>query len=252
MYLSILLFLLLIFHRELLLFLQDLYYFSLVLSRRISGLYNNNLVKVPSFKKKRILFITFDNRKAEYIDKHNQNIREYCKKWDYDYKFIDQCNKNVYWCKLYLLKKYLRKKKYDYVVWLDSDTYIFNPSIRIDAILQRFDSDIFVGFDQHPLFDIGNAGVVAIRNSRIGRQYIRDCLKKNRKECYNKNGSLKGFWASSCYEQGTMNILILQKYSKKTTLLDKSIINNSNRCNKDTFLLHYYGGNNKDRVQCFN
>ena len=232
-------------------FIRDIQYFLSILPKNISKLIHNNHITNPTFKPLNILFITFDNRKnIPYIQSHNQNIKDYCEKWNYTYKFITNCQYNVYWSKIYLVEKYLNK--YDYVIWLDSDTYIFNTSIDFGKIIQQYSSDIYLASDNHFLFDIANAGVFAIKNSKTGKQYLRDCLKNYKEPCVTPKKTLNGFWAASCYEQGTMNQLILNKYSNYTTLLSNDIILNTNKCSKKPFILHYYGSKDKDRFQCFN
>ena len=48
-----------------------------------------------------------------------------------------------------------------------------------------------------------------IKNTKIGINFLEDCIKEINYKCINKtDGSLKGNWAASCYEQGIMNILI--------------------------------------------
>jgi hypothetical protein len=217
---------------------------------------SNNKITNPSQRKNKISIITFDNRAdLPYVITHNENLYNYSKKWGYDYKFYDSCSNNVYWCKIHMVLDELKNGKYDYVMWMDSDTYIFNTNINLSEILNSYSSDIFVGSDNHKSYDLINAGVFIIKNSLRGIQFLQECIDSLNPECTtidSKKGiTLKGNWAGTCYEQGVMNILIADKYYKNTTVLPNNIIYNFGKCNKDTFIMHLYGSSNDTRVKCF-
>lgn len=218
----------------------------------ISKLINNNRLDKPLNKKNKILFITYDNRyKEEYVSIHNYNMRSYTEKYGYEYKFYNRCNDNVYWCKIFMVLDALKKNKYDYVIWLDSDTVIKNFDIDIGDVFNKFSSDIFIGSDNNRNYDITNAGVFAIKNTETGINFLNDCINYVSDKCLNTDGTLKGAWAASCYEQGIMNILIADKYSKNTTILTNKIIFNYNVCSDDVFIMHLYASSSNYRVRCF-
>jgi hypothetical protein len=146
----------------------------------------------------------------------------------------------------------IKSNKYDYVIWMDSDTVIKNFNINIGDILNRFYSDIFIGSDNNNSFDITNAGVFIIKNSNIGINFLQDCTHYVSDKCLNIDGSLKGIWAASCYEQGVMNILIADRYNRYTTILTNDIIFNYNVCSNDVFIMHLYASSPNHRVRCFN
>lgn len=228
------------------------YYKKFYNSKKMYGLTNNNKLTEKKNKKNNILFITFDNRDtSNYVRIHNSNINEYVKKFGYEYKFLNYCDKNVYWCKIYLVLEALKTNKYDYVVWMDSDTVIKNFNIDIGDIFNMFSSDIFIGFDNHKKYGIINSGVFAISNSNIGKKYLSDCINYVWDGCFNDNGTLKGRWAASCYEQGVMNILINDKYYTHTTVLTNKLIFNYDVCNNDVFIMHLYASSPEKRVACF-
>lgn len=233
--------------------LNDLeYYKKFNKSKKIDSLINNNRLELPGDKKNRILFVTFDNRKnQEYVKIHNLNITKYAQKFEYEYKFYDVCDKNVYWCKIHIVLKELQTNQYDYVVWLDSDTVIKNSNIDIGNIFNMFSSDIFVGSDNHSKFSIINAGVFAIANSKIGINFLLDTINYIDANCSNADGTLKGKWAGTCYEQGVMNLLIHDKYFPNTTVLTNHIIFNYSKCSDDVFIMHLYGSKPESRVKCF-
>ena len=236
---------------------QDIKYVAKARWQKIfNSLINKNLLDKPQDKVNKIAIVTFENRKGdEYIESHNKNIKSYCEKWNYDYLFYDICIHNVYWCKMHYVLDALKSGKYDYVVWMDSDTIIKNLNISMDLIVNKYSSDIFVSIDGGTAFC---AGVFIIKNSLIGISYIEDCINSQQKDCIIKSeNKLKGFWAGMCYEQGVMNTLIFDKYFKYTTCLPSHIIYNgyisetNELCDVDTFILHLYISNNDLRAKCF-
>lgn len=217
----------------------------------IKKLVDNNKIKKLD-KKNKILIITYDNRKEEdYVHIHNRNILEYVKKYNYEYNFYTKCVNNVYWCKINMVLDALKTNKYDYVMWMDSDTVIKNFDINIGDILNNYSSDVFIGLDNNDNYDLTNSGVFIIKNSIIGKNFLNDCLNTVDKDCINKDGSLNGKWAASCYEQGIMNLMIVDKYSSYTTVLPNDIIFNYNVCSNKVFIMHLYASSSDDRMKCF-
>jgi hypothetical protein len=141
--------------------------------------------------------------------------------------------------------------EYDYVMWLDSDTFIMNFEIELNDVLNSYSSDIFMGSDNHPFMSITNSGVFIIKNTDRGRQFLEDCIATLDRKCISNDGSLRGLWAASCYEQGMMNIFIDGKYGAHTTILPNNIVYNSSMCRNDTFIMHLYGSTPEERLQCF-
>jgi len=219
----------------------------------MKNLHNNNIMnKIIMPNKHRVLIITYDNRTdIPFIKVHNDNIQKYTNRWNYKYKFVTKCDYNVYWCKMYLILNELETNKYDYVMWMDSDTIINNYDLQLHKILNQYDSDIFVGYDNNNFTYIINAGVFIIKNTPIGKQYMRDCINNFNVSCLNDDLSLKGIWAGTCYEQGIMNLLIINKYKKHTTILPRNIIYNKNICRHDVFIMHLYASSPEKRLKCF-
>ncbi len=118
---------------------KDYNYFEKFSQKQIvSRLINNNKLNVPLNKKNKILFITYDNRyQEEYVAIHNYNLRKYVDQYDYEYKYYNRCNENVYWCKIYMVLDSLNTNQYDYVVWMDSDTVIKNFNIDFGNIYYK-------------------------------------------------------------------------------------------------------------------
>jgi hypothetical protein len=221
---------------------------------KIKNLDKNKRIQ-PINKKNSILIITYDNRSNEpYIIEHNKNYSKYAKKYNLEYKFISKCTKNVYWCKLYLVYEALISNKYDYVMWVDSDTMILDFNFDLNNLVNSYDCHML--FTDDNILNLINAGVFIIKNSDIGKNYIKTCLANDLPECVDiKTNKLKGMWASTCYEQGIMNI-ILEKYKENNkifTIIPLNIFYNGNNLNdiNNSKILHYYGTTSEERLILF-
>lgn len=223
--------------------------------------YDNNLIiskeqSLIDIENIRILIISFDNRtNLKYLELHNNNIINYCKKWkNMYYEFINKCDHNVYWCKLYLILEKLNSNKYDYIMWMDTDSIIINNNLSLKEIVSSYSSDIFISHDNIPItINTLCSGVFIIKNSANGKNFIHDCINYYEKSnCKTSNNKLLGIWAQKCYEQGSMNYYIYEKYLDYTTILKSDIINNTNNCIKNSFILHKFGSSEEDIYKCFN
>jgi len=211
-----------------------------------------NKIKNEVSENIRVLIFTFDNRdNLEYLKLHNEQLESYSKKWkNINYEFINKCDKNTYWCKIYIMIDRLKSNKYDYVLWLDSDAIISNLNKNIQKIFELYDSDIFISYDHDYLYSdkFLNAGIFAVKNSPIGIQFLEECVNKfENSNCLNHKNKLRGLYSFTCYEQGIMNDLIYSKYKKNTTVLSSNIFHNTIICNDSNYVLHNYGVKIQDR-----
>lgn len=97
----------------------------------------------------------------------------YCLQHDYDYRDdedVYDSSRPIAWSKILLLLKYLCNTDYDYIVWLDADTYIMNPDKTIEDIIQECSggSEILASKDVGEI----NTGVMFIKNSRWSRDFF--------------------------------------------------------------------------------
>jgi hypothetical protein len=209
-----------------------------------------------NYKSNKILIFSSDNRQADYIDYHNANLEEYSQKYGYNYIFHDKNIENVpvYWSKLIYMKMHLESNKYDYVMWLDTDANIINDNIRLNDVINKCTvgkDNIIIGKDYENLSTYC-AGVFIIKNSKIGRKFINQCIDELKTDCvFNGKYDTGKIWAGLCYEQGRMNKLIRFQYLIYTTIVSDNIFRNTYMCNKkNVFILHKYGG--KDMLySCF-
>lgn len=238
----------------------------LIIIKILIELYFYNSISIDNSKQYKIAIITTEDRQnLNFVKLHNRNISDYCKKWNYEYHIKITCKLPVYWCKMEHVLQLLETNKYDYVMWMDSDTIINDFDTSLNSVIKYCnEKDIIIGTDDTILSvkdlvyrkqnNNKNAGVFLIKNSEIGKSFLQNCLNTLTNKCIKKNGKLKGKWASyPCYEQGVMNHLINTNpiYHDSTFQLTKNILVNSNLCRKNTFITHYYRANEKDREKCF-
>lgn len=192
------------------------------------------------------LLVTIENRKLDLLPHHNANLRQYAKIHGYTYKFYDQYPSSyaVFWQKLEVMLLELETGNWDYVVWLDSDTYINKVYTSLDVITyQDPNKHIYIGLDCNaPVYC---AGFFIVRNSDLGRQFLKDCFAnyESNPMCRSSTGelTLNGKWAGPCYEQGVMNTLLRSTYAPALGILDSSVVLNSNNCTREPFVCHFWG-----------
>jgi hypothetical protein len=182
----------------------------------VLSVYNKN---IDSTLKRRFIIITSENRNADFINYHDISFMNYAKKYNYTYYRLDNCKASestIFWCKMIKLYNFLNyyPHEFDYILWVDSDTIITDMSISLDHVVSScHEKDIIVGVDychDTPLKPfIVNAGIVLIKHSAIGKQFIHECIAEvhKRPHCI-MNNTEQGDWAGICYEQGTMNVLL--------------------------------------------
>lgn len=220
---------------------------------------NNRLVQSNSNKlgkKNKIAIVSFDNRDEQYVTIHNQNFLNFCNKWNCEYIFFNQCEHNVYWCKMYFVLKLLESNSnYDFVMWwCDSDSVVKNMNFDLTKLLNSYNAHIYTSDDNANNIRATNAGLFVIRNSPIGRKFVQDCVQlyELRKPKCLQNNQLNGSWGGVCYEQGIMDEILLSKYLKFAVLIPTNIFFNNKECRNDVFIHHMYGSSNEERVNCFN
>lgn len=171
--------------------------------------------EVP-YRHRTICFVTYEDRDHPYIKLHDKNLAQFCKRYDYVYlKKTSYKKGTTYWKKLFLLQDIINEDKYDYVFWLDSDT-IINQKTDTDTFISKYgEKDIIVGIEPFSfLWQNINAGIIGIKNSKIGKQFLSDCIQIYHEQypyCI-KDGKEQGGFSGPCYEQGVMNKVIKSKY----------------------------------------
>jgi len=225
--------------------------------------FNGIFLDPVSLKKRKIAIITAEDRDDEYIKYHDISFQKYCDSHNYEYIRTTNCPKEeatTYWCKIHRVKKALDSGKYDYVMWADSDTIIIDKDTSLDSYISSIgEPDIIVAKYKHNLVTTHNvsAGVFLIKNSKIGKSFIDDCLSKinDNPQCI-KDNKEQGLWVGTCYEEGVMNLLIRDKYYKSTYVEKNDRIVNllyddDKKDFNKTIVLHLAGWGNESRANIF-
>ena len=171
----------------------------------------------------------------------------YCEK--HGYTFID--DESVYdntrphaWSKILLVKKYLQE--YDYIMWIDGDTFIMNDEITIEERLQKLnpeDKDLLLANDHV----CANTGVFFIKNTEFSMQLLDEIYKQT----YFVNNPLFGDYEQNAYiklyDDNWNNI----QTHVKTIRYPYQIEFNSYWCNYyyGHFILHFAGCRNKNDLR---
>lgn len=210
------------------------------------------------------------NKFPEYSEYSIKINKLYCKKWNYDYKFIEHnLNKMPpYWLKVNDVVEYINKD-YDYIVFLDLDACFTDFDISLDNLITEIENssgkefDIFIGKD-HPFYRVANTGAFIFKNSDFGKKFskiwLSACINNQNKidnKCLNweYNNINKKWncplcvWAGINYEQGVFNYLY-EIYKNKIAILDISFFTDTDLNNK-TFIYHAMSKTNNKRFNIF-
>lgn len=100
--------------------------------------------------------------------------RQYCNKWNYDFKLYNTLipNKWPTWSKLEAIKSSL--PNYDYIFWIDSDAFFNDHDIKLEQFITSYDMYICDDLPnnvpgQHCLV---NTGTMLIKNTKYMQDFI--------------------------------------------------------------------------------
>ena len=167
----------------------------------------------------RWLVLQYDDRPIDENYKKLMSInKEYCKKHDYEYKFVTKGYEDLppYWRKVALVKNLL--KKYKGILWLDTDAVVFNKAITITSIARSskmfFKSGEILNYPKYHF----NAGVWIIKNTPQMNDLMEEWLNNYKTKEWSRNSNGKwitsGKFAGPTYEQGVFQNVIYTSYEK--------------------------------------
>lgn len=121
----------------------------------------------------------------------------YCQKHDYDFyedEDVYDTAKPITWAKIKLILKYINKG-YDYLVWLDADTFIMNNDISMDHIINTYidKKDLLLVEDNQ----LANTGVMFIKCSDWSKIFF--------EAVYNEKFMNDQAYINSMYKANEMN-----------------------------------------------
>ncbi|KAL1925559.1 uncharacterized protein VTP21DRAFT_442 [Calcarisporiella thermophila] len=187
-------------------------------------------------------FVYPDNCMLTAADIAADNKRKYAKKHGYAFvarskEFAEQIflKRKTVWGKVDAVEKVL--VNYDWMLWLDMDAVIFNPTVTVEGLLEKF-KDMTDNLDNKHLIvakprgdSMINAGVFLIRNSEWSRKYLR-AVQEQTTDYFGK-----------FYEQHAMWVVMQQDEWKEGALLldgdDHTFNTFPNRYKPGDFVVHY-------------
>lgn len=218
---------------------------------------NINLInQKKKYNKNSICVVSYDNRKVlpENLDKLVKLNKKYCKKYNIPYFFYNNnTNYPPYWTKVLLVLEELRRKRYKYILWLDSDALIhLNQHLFTFIKLHMKNSNLLISSDP-PIWDSPfNAGVWCIKNNNKTKKLLESWLSYYNKDSWTEEkGKWKCNrcrWAGLEYEQGSFIEYILPKYKNDIQIVNYKLINN-NKYNKDLECIFHFAGKFKSQIK---
>lgn len=228
-------------------------------TRRIRRITKNRSRKhsYPDNLNKSWVVVQYDNRKIPaHYNKLRKINKEYCKKYRYDYIFVDKSyNLPPYWIKVHLCLDIMKTNKYCGIVWLDTDAVFFDCSRSLNEFTKDKTKHFFIGKDpvQWGGNIICNAGVWFVKNTTIGNSIMNDWVDLYKPEVWVKHGikwSVKDNatkkekqWAGLSYEQGTMDQILIPKYRRYIKIYPVYILAHWHPTKENnSFTAHFYTG----------
>lgn len=172
---------------------------------------------------------------SSYAIHSEKSISQYCEKQNYTfYSYREKIEKNcsANWSKSQAILNHI--SDHDYIIWMDSDTLVFNPSKKFEDILTKCDKDHLIIATK----DIGgnsmlNSGVLIFSNS--------DFSKKILKEWRDFSGDKSHLYASGGDQEILCSVLKKSDPEKNNLkIFEMSEFNTDPRFIKeDTFIVHF-------------
>lgn len=172
------------------------------------------------------------------------NHRRYCERHGYD--FVDTVqvdpSRPACWAKLPLVAEALRD--HQWVLWADSDTLIFNPTIRLeefvdpgyDLIVQNQERwweiiELRNGNERFPL----NSGVFLIKSSTWARQFLQDAYAQTR---FVTGGEV---WDGVGEQEAMNHLLRANPLDRQRIKYHPGVQTSPKLYRSGDFLVHFYG-----------
>ncbi len=149
------------------------------------------------------------------VKEHQQS---YCKEKGYAYEAIEQNmaeDSLPYWSKIAGINRFLNEpSNKKWIVWVDDDAVIMNPSIRMEQFIKEHGGDhpkthVIVTKDVPIAATKLNTGVLIVRNSDFSRRFFKKLWEKRHEPIPNEGYSYSNCPAQMClHEQQAMDDLI--------------------------------------------
>jgi len=130
--------------------------------------------KSKELKKEKITIVSFyDNIESNSVQEHSvSELYQYANIHGYEFEYSKlnyMPERSVYFMKIAIiiekLLEGLKYKKYNWIVWADSDVIILNPNIKLETFLpdEKMNNKIHLIIARDPFYNGVNSGVIFIR-----------------------------------------------------------------------------------------
>ncbi len=152
-----------------------------------------------------------------------ENQRKYAQQHGYGYvkyyRTLDPSRPEE-WSKIRALSRQLGESGAEWLLWIDDDIVITNPSITLESFVNRYgrDKDLIIARDAYYKRGVPiNNGIFLVRNTPWARNFLNEVWKKGAEWYYLTRGK-------SLLEQQTMTDLLYEPYRKKLVYTDKTVV----------------------------
>jgi hypothetical protein len=162
----------------------------------------------------------------------------YCKKYGYTYiddDTIYDTSREIEWSKILVISKYL--SSYDFLVWIDADTFIMNDEIRLEELIDRLlENKDLMYVAAHEWV---NNGIFFVRNTTLMHEYFKETYKNTSHIC-REQGAMDYLWRinwNGCREK----MVIVQNQKEFNSFW--------NNYSWGDFIIHFPGCNEPNRPE---
>lgn len=164
----------------------------------------------------------------------------YCQKHSYDFYYDEDDEvwdktRPFAWSKIKLIQRYLKhSNKYDFVIWIDADTYIMNNNIKLEERINQICSNSDITFARD--FKLPNTGVMFIRNTQWSLDFFKEVYEQTE---FIEHPNWEQAAIINMYET---NVLNSQQHINILPIYDQNLINSYwFNYNFGDFILHFPG-----------
>lgn len=224
------------------------------------GAWTRDDAAVPDPPPSSIFIRSFETRPLENLIRiHVDNLTAYAARHGYNYTFNRTTPKfalelPVYWVKLQLAAELFDTTPAARVfMWIDTDAIVARPEVAIaDVLRESPSSSVFIGKDHYASLvkrwrrTTLCAGVFLVRNNRVGRAFVHQCLAAyvGDRACRDASGkpAVLGRWGGRCYEQGVMNkVCRSAAFKDHVFILGPRTIRNCTELDRRAWVSHVFG-----------
>lgn len=226
-------------------------------------------IVLPSTSPHVLIFMYYDTNHG-YEELTREMNESYCGEHGYTFVALTKGYEDIppWWRKVFLLRDLIKQYPWvHYFMWIDSDAaFVKQRYIPVGHLFEENQGVIHAGTDPIPeVMGRLNAGVFAIRNCPLGRQFVKEWISYFRPETWcstnvNPNCNFKldlgawrttGEWGQETFEQGIMNQLAQKDMYKAHVVAYEPHFFSELDASKVSFVQHMMGKSIEDRLQTF-